>query len=237
MSGRAFFSVCTRSLRGAKCPDEGQPTEGGPEIADNRHITRTCARRHHSSNETTGHDDKSDKSLIGGLARPRRCRTHRKRPFQKLQHGAAGGAVVFVWVVDHEEFACRESGLDPHGCDTTACQIIDVCHATVAEYMGRRRQPPSQTWRTFLRNHIGQIVAADFFVVPTATYSLLFVLALLAHDRRRSRHIAVTAHPTAAWTAQQLREAFPWDEAPRSMLRDRDHAFRLPGEHRGRDGH
>ena len=93
------------------------------------------------------------------------------------------------------------------------------------EIHGRRRQPPSQTWRTFLRNHIGQIVAADFFVLPTATYRLLFVLVLLAHDRRRIRHVAVTAHPTAGWTAQQLRQAFPCDEAPRSLLRDRDHAF------------
>jgi hypothetical protein len=84
---------------------------------------------------------------------------------------------------------------------------IDICQATVAKYMGRRRQLPSQTWRTFLRNHIGQIVAADFFVVPTATYRLLFVLVCLVHDRRRIRHVAVTAHPTAAWTAQQLREA------------------------------
>ena len=102
---------------------------------------------------------------------------------------------------------------------------IDICQATVAKYMGHRRQPPSQTWRTFLRNHIGQIVAADFFVVPTVTYRLLFVLVLLAHDRRRIRHIAVTAHPTVAWTAQQLREAFPWDEAPPYLLHDRDHAF------------
>ena len=102
---------------------------------------------------------------------------------------------------------------------------IDVCQATVAKYMVRRRQPPSQTWRTFLRNHIGQIVAADFFVVPTATYRLLFVLVLLAHDRRRIRHVAVTAHPTAARTAQQLREAFPWDEAPRYLIHDRDHVF------------
>jgi transposase InsO family protein len=102
---------------------------------------------------------------------------------------------------------------------------IDVCQATVAKYMGRRQQPPSQTWRTFLRNHLDQIVAADFFVVPTVTYRLLFVLVLLAHDRRRIRHIAVTAHPTAAWTAQQLREAFPWNEAPRYLIHDRDHAF------------
>jgi putative transposase len=102
---------------------------------------------------------------------------------------------------------------------------INVCQATVAKYMVRRRQPPSQTWRTFLRNHIGQIVAADFFVVPTVTYRLVFVLVLLAHDRRRIRHVAVTAHPTAAWTAQQLRDAFPWDEAPRYLIHDRDHVF------------
>jgi putative transposase len=102
---------------------------------------------------------------------------------------------------------------------------IDVCQATVANYLVRGRRPPSQTRRTFLRNHVGQIVAADFFVVPTATYRLLFVLVLLAHDRRRIRHVAVTAHPTAAWTAQQLREAFPWDEAPRYLIHDRDHAF------------
>jgi putative transposase len=102
---------------------------------------------------------------------------------------------------------------------------IDVCQATVAKYMMRPRRPPSQTWRTFLRNHIGQIVAADFFVVRTVTYRLVFVLVLLAHDRRRIRHVAVTAHPTAVWTAQQLREAFPRDEAPRYLIHDRDHVF------------
>jgi putative transposase len=102
---------------------------------------------------------------------------------------------------------------------------FEVCQATVAKYMVRRRQPPSQTWHTFLANHIGQILAADFFVVPTATCRLLFVLVFLTHDRRRIRHVAITAHPTAAWTAQQLREAFPWDEAPRYLIHDRDHAF------------
>ena len=102
---------------------------------------------------------------------------------------------------------------------------IDVCQATVAKYMVRPRRPPSQTWRTFLANHIGQMMAADFFVVPTATCRLLFVLVILAHERRRVVHVAVTEHPTAAWTAQQLREAFPWDQAPRYLLRDRDHAF------------
>ena len=69
---------------------------------------------------------------------------------------------------------------------------VAVCQATVAKYMARRRRPPSQTWRTFLGNHVGQIVAADFFVVPTATGRLLFVLVLLAHERRRLLHVAVT---------------------------------------------
>ena len=86
---------------------------------------------------------------------------------------------------------------------------IDVCQASVAKYMMRRDRPPSQTWRTFLANHLQQIAAADFFVVPTATCRLLFVLVILAHERRRVVHVAVTDHPTAAWTAQQLREAFP----------------------------
>lgn len=102
---------------------------------------------------------------------------------------------------------------------------IDVGQASVAKYMVRRRQPPSQTWRSFLRNHRGQITAVDFFVVPTAACRLLFVVIMLAHDRRRVVHVAVTAHPTATWTAQQLREAFPWDTAPRFLLHDRDHAF------------
>jgi len=102
---------------------------------------------------------------------------------------------------------------------------IDVCQASVAKYMMRRVRPPSQTWRTFLKNHLQQIAAADFFVVPTATCRLLFVLVILAHERRRVVHVAVTDHPTAAWTAQQLREAFPWNEAPRYLVRDRDSAF------------
>lgn len=102
---------------------------------------------------------------------------------------------------------------------------IDVCQATVAKYMTRQRRPPSQTWKTFLANHVGQIMAADFFVVPTATCRLLFVLVIIAHERCRVVHVDVTDHPTAAWTAQQLREACPWGEAPRYLVRDRDHAF------------
>ena len=91
--------------------------------------------------------------------------------------------------------------------------------------MVRRRPPPSQTWRTFLTNHIGQLVSVDFFVVPTLTFRVLFVFVVLAHDRRQILHVNVTGYPTAAWTAQQIRNAFPWDTAPRFLLRDRDGTY------------
>ena len=102
---------------------------------------------------------------------------------------------------------------------------ISVSESTVAKYMRRHPRPPSQTWRTFLTNHASQIMAADLFVVPTVTFRLLFVLVILAHDRRRIVHVAVTEHPTAAWTAQQLRNAFPENESPRYLLHDRDSVF------------
>jgi transposase InsO family protein len=102
---------------------------------------------------------------------------------------------------------------------------IAVSQSSVAKYIVRRPVPPSQTWRTFLANHVEQIMAADFFVVPTVTYRLLFVLVILAHDRRRVVHVAVTEHPTSAWTAQQLRNAFPDDERPPYLLHDRDASF------------
>jgi putative transposase len=102
---------------------------------------------------------------------------------------------------------------------------ISVSESTVAKYMRRYPRPPSQTWRTFLTNHASQIMAADLFVVPTVTFRLLFVLVILAHDRQQIVHVAVTAHPTAAWTAQQLRNAFPECEAPRYLLHDRDSVF------------
>jgi transposase InsO family protein len=91
--------------------------------------------------------------------------------------------------------------------------------------MRRHPRPPSQTWRTFLTNHASQIIAADLFVVPTVTFRLLFVLVMLVHDRRRLVHMAVTEHPTAAWTAQQLRNAFSNNDAPRYLLHDRDSVF------------
>jgi len=99
---------------------------------------------------------------------------------------------------------------------------IEVSQATVAKYMVRHRKPPSQTWRTFLKNHMTNMVSSDFFVVPTITFRLLFVFVILSHDRRRPIHFAVTTNPTSEWTAHQLVEAFPWDSAPRYLLRDRD---------------
>jgi len=102
---------------------------------------------------------------------------------------------------------------------------IAVSQSTVAKFMRRHPRPPSQAWRTFLTNHASQILAADLFVVPTVTFRLLFVLVILGHERRRIVHVAVTDHPTAAWIAQQLRNAFPEDRAPRYLLHDHDSAF------------
>jgi len=103
----------------------------------------------------------------------------------------------------------------------------DVSESSVANYMNRDRKPPSQTWRTFLDNHVRDIVAVDFFTVPTATFRILFTFVVLRHDRRRIVHFNVTAHPTAEWTAQQIIEAFPEDSAPRFLIRDRDGIYGL----------
>jgi putative transposase len=105
---------------------------------------------------------------------------------------------------------------------------INIGETTVAKYMVRPRKPSSQTWKTFLMNHMGDLVSTDFFVVPTATFRLLFVFLVLSHNRRRIVHFAVTDHPTAEWTAQQLVNAFPWESAPRYLLRDRDGSYGEP---------
>jgi transposase InsO family protein len=102
---------------------------------------------------------------------------------------------------------------------------INIGETSVSKYMVRHRKPPSQTWRTFLDNHLKTMVSVDFFVVPTIRFQILYVFLVLAHERRRILHFAVTGHPTAEWTAQQMREAFPWDTAPRYLLRDRDRIF------------
>src|SRR5258708_36955736 len=91
--------------------------------------------------------------------------------------------------------------------------------------MVRQRKPPSQTLRTFLDHHVHNLVSVDFFTVATIRFHVLYVFLVLAHDRRRVVHFNVTAHPTAAWTAQQLREAFPFDQIPRYLLRDRDRIY------------
>ncbi len=99
---------------------------------------------------------------------------------------------------------------------------IDVAKATVEKYRVRPRKPPSPAWRAFLANHTKELVSLDFFTVSTVRFNVLFVLIILAHDRRRVVHFHITEHPTARWTAQQVVEAFPWDTAPRFLLRDRD---------------
>ena len=102
---------------------------------------------------------------------------------------------------------------------------IDVSERTVFRLISRRRPPPSQTWRTFLTNHVRDLVSIDFFTVPTARLRVLFVLIVLAHHRRRILHFNITEHPTAAWTAQQIVDAFPDDTAPAYLLRDRDKIY------------
>jgi len=102
---------------------------------------------------------------------------------------------------------------------------IEVAKSTVETYRVRPQTPSSPTWKTFLKNHVHDLVALDFFVVPTVRHKVLFVLVILAHHRRRVVHFNVTEHPTAAWTAQQVIDAFPWGKAPRYLLRDRDRIY------------
>jgi transposase InsO family protein len=102
---------------------------------------------------------------------------------------------------------------------------IDVAKSTVEKYRVRPRKPSSPAWRAFLANHIKELVSLDFFTVPTVRFEVLFVLIILAHDRRRVMHFNITEHPTAQWTAQQVVEAFPWDTTPRFLLRDRDGVY------------
>ena len=100
-----------------------------------------------------------------------------------------------------------------------------MAKSTVEKYRVRPQTPSSPTWTVFLKHHIQDLVAMDFFVVPTVTYKLLFVFVILAHERRRIVHFNVTEHPTTQWTAQQVINAFPWDDAPRYLLRDRDSIY------------
>ena len=109
---------------------------------------------------------------------------------------------------------------------------INVAKSTVEKYRPRVRKPPSPTWKAFLNNHAPDIVACDFFTVPTVTFRVLFVFILLAHERRCIVHFHITEHPTAPWTTQQLIEAFPWETAPRYLLRDRDAIYSVAFQNR-----
>src|ERR1700736_2475965 len=102
---------------------------------------------------------------------------------------------------------------------------VIVAQSSVAKYMVKRRGPPSRGWRTFLRNHAPDIAAMDLFVVPTIGFDLLYAFVIVRLDRRNLVWINVTANPTAEWVARQITEAFPWDEAPRYLIRDRDRIY------------
>ncbi len=102
---------------------------------------------------------------------------------------------------------------------------IHVAKSTVEKYMVRPKKPSSPTWRAFLDNHVKDLLSIDSFVVPTVTFKVLFVFVVLVHARRRIVHFNLTEHPTAQWAAQQISEAFPWEVAPRYLVRDRDSVY------------
>ena len=102
---------------------------------------------------------------------------------------------------------------------------VDIGQTSVAKYMARHRKPPSQGWKTFLRNHAGGIASIDLFVVPTLSFRLLYGLLILRHDRRRMLWLGVTAHPTAEWIARQLTEACGRERAPKYLIRDRGSVY------------
>ncbi|MHC4887279.1 MAG: transposase [Planctomycetota bacterium] len=101
----------------------------------------------------------------------------------------------------------------------------EVSESTVHRYRDQSTKPPSQNWRTFLQNHKSETVAMDFFTVPTVSFSVLYCFIILDHARRKIVHFNVTYHPTAQWTALQIRQAFPWETAPRFLLRDNDKVY------------
>jgi transposase InsO family protein len=102
---------------------------------------------------------------------------------------------------------------------------FEVAQSSVAKYMVKRQGPPSQGWRTFLRNHAPEVAAMDLFSVPTIGFDLLYAFIIIRLDRRDLVWINVTQNPTAEWIARQLTEAFPWHEAPRYLIRDRDRIY------------
>lgn len=145
----------------------------------------------------------------------------------KVRHGQPGRPVISREARDLIRKMCRENpGWGAPRIHGELLKLgIEIGESSVSKYMVRCRKPPSQTWCTFLENHLTQLVSIDFFTVPTIRFHVLYVFLILAHDRRRILHFNVTAHPTAEWTGQQLRDAFPFDQFPRYLLRDRDAIF------------
>ncbi len=139
----------------------------------------------------------------------------------RVLHGPPGRPAVAREVRDLIRKMCRENpGWGAPRIHGELLKLgIDIAESSVSKYMLRCDTPLSQTWRTFLENHAQQLVSIDFFTVPTIRFQVLYVFLVLAHDRRRILHFNVTAHPTAQWTGQQLREAFPFAQ------RDRDAIF------------
>ena len=155
----------------------------------------------------------------------------------KVRHGQPGRPAISREVRDLIRKMCRQN--PSWGAPRIHGELlklgIDIAESSVSKYMVRCRKPPSQTWRTFLENHAQQLVSIDFFTVPTIRFQVLYVFLVLAHDRRRILHFNVTAHPTTEWTGQQLREAFPYDQLPRYLLRDRDAIFGMEFREQVRD--
>ncbi len=102
---------------------------------------------------------------------------------------------------------------------------FELAQSSVAKYMVKRCGPPTQGWHTFLRNHVPDIAAMDLFIVPTIGFNLLYALVIIRLDRRDLVWINVTTNPTAEWIARQITEAFPWNKAPRYLIRDRDRVY------------
>ena len=150
----------------------------------------------------------------------------------KVRHGSLGRPTVPKGVREIIRNMSRENPL--WGAPRIHGELlklgIDIGQTSVGKYMVRGGKPPSQTWRTFLENHVKTMVSIDFFTVPTIRFQVLYMFLVLAHDRRRIVSFNVTAHPTAEWTLQQLREALPFEQIPleqipRYLLRDRDCIF------------
>jgi transposase InsO family protein len=132
----------------------------------------------------------------------------------------AGGSAV------HSRDECRESALGSTAVHGELLKLgFDVGQTTVAKYMTRGRRPPSQGWKTFLRNHADGVASMDLFVVPTISFRLLYGLLILQHGRREILWLGATTHPSAEWISRQLTEAYGWGRGPRYLIRDRDSVY------------